>query len=180
VKDFLGIIAVCVLGSVLYGIGHDLITTRICVEYFTIGHPKVIDSEDPTALAVAWGVRASWWAGLFLGLLLASAARLGQRPQRTLKSLLKPIAGLLIVMAIFAFAAGVVGHLMGSSGNLVLPGPLQEKLPVPTRVPFQICAFAHSMSYNVAFVGGGMLIAWVWVSRKRLRPTTTWPHQPTT
>ena len=167
-KDFLGIIAVSVLGSVLYGIGHDLITTRICVEYFTIGHPKIIESEDPTQLALAWGVRASWWAGLFLGILLACAARLGKRPQRSFRSLLKPIAALLIVMGLFAFAAGVVGYMLGSSGNVVLPAQLLERLPLAARVPFQICAFAHNTSYNVAFVGGGMLIAWVWVSRKRL------------
>ena len=168
-KDFLGIIAVSVLGSVLYGIGQDLVTTRLCVEYFTIGHVRIIDSEDPTALAFAWGVRASWWAGLFLWILLACAARLGQRPKRTLRSMLKPIAGLMIAMAVFAFGAGVVGYMMGSSGNLVLHPHILAQLPASARVPFQICSFAHSMSYNVAFVGGGMLIAWVWVSRKRLR-----------
>jgi hypothetical protein len=172
VKDFLGIIATSVLGSVLYGIGHDLITTRICVVYFTIGHVKIIESEDPTQLALAWGVRASWWAGLFLGILLACAARLGKRPQRTLRSLIKPIAGLMIVMAVFALGAGVVGYMIGSSGNLVVHPQMLAQLPASARVPFQICSFAHSMSYNVAFVGGGMLIAWVWVSRKRLRPST--------
>jgi hypothetical protein len=169
VKDFLGIIAVSVLGSILYGIGHDLVTTRICVEYFTIGHVKIIDSEDPTQLALAWGVRASWWLGLFLGLLLACAARLGQRPQRTLRSLIKPIVGLMMMMALFAFAAGVVGYMLATSGNVVLAPQLLERLPLAARVPFQICSFAHSMSYNVAFVGGGMLIAWVWISRKRMR-----------
>ena len=83
--------------------------------------------------------------------------------------MLKPIAGLMIVMAVFAFGAGVVGYMMGSSGNLVLHPQILAQLPASARVPFQICSFAHSMSYNVAFVGGGMLIAWVWVSRKRLR-----------
>ncbi len=175
-KQFLGIIAACVLGSVVYGIAHDLVTTRICVEYFTIGHVKIIDSDDPTQLALAWGVRASWWAGLFLGILLSCAARLGKRPQRSFRSLLKPIFGLMIVMGVFAFGAGVVGYMMGSSGNLVISPQMQQQLPPAQRVPFQICAFAHSMSYNVAFVGGGMLIAWVWVSRKRLRMVNR-PHE---
>ena len=32
------------------------------------------------------------------------------------------------------------------------------------------CVLAHMTSYYVAFVGGGMLAGWVWVSRKRLHP----------
>ena len=107
---FLAIIGISILAAILYGIVHDQITARVCIEYFTVGHAKVIDSDDPTLIALNWGVRATWWAGLFLGLGLATAARLGSRPKREIKTLLKPIAGLLIVMALFAsIAGGAVG-----------------------------------------------------------------------
>jgi len=35
----------CILAAVFYGILHDQITARICVEYFTIGHPIVFGTE---------------------------------------------------------------------------------------------------------------------------------------
>jgi hypothetical protein len=44
---FLKTIWATVIISILYGILHDLVTANICVEYFTIGHPKIIQSESP-------------------------------------------------------------------------------------------------------------------------------------
>ena len=41
----IAIIFVCVAAAIVYGILHDQITARICIEYFTIGHPRLIDSE---------------------------------------------------------------------------------------------------------------------------------------
>lgn len=49
----LKIIAMCVLLCVLYGVLHDQITARICVEYFTIGHPPISPTSDPTLLGLA-------------------------------------------------------------------------------------------------------------------------------
>jgi len=68
---FLGVVLLAVGASVLYGILHDQITVRVCLEYFTIGHPRIIESESPTLLAFAWGVVATWWMGVLLGLPLA-------------------------------------------------------------------------------------------------------------
>jgi hypothetical protein len=166
--QFLGIILVCVLAAVGYGVVHDQITARVCVEYFTVGHVRVIDSDDPTTLGLVWGVIATWWAGLMLGVPLAVAARLGSRPKRSLASLRKPILLLLGLMAGFALAAGVIGYVIGTMGTIVLPAELKDRLPAAKWARFQACAFAHQMSYGVAFIGGGMTIAWVWATRKRM------------
>jgi hypothetical protein len=167
--QFLGILLMSVFAAVVYGILHDQITARVCVEYFTVGHVKVIDSEDPTMLGFVWGVIATWWAGLMLGIPLAMAARLGSRPKRTVGSLRKPVLLLLGLMAVFALIAGVVGYGIGTMGTIVLPPELKNKLPAAKWAAFQACAFAHSMSYFTAFIGGGMTIAWVWVSRRRMK-----------
>ena len=45
--QWLAIVLLSVLTCVTYGIVHDQITARICVEYFTIGHPPVFDTDDP-------------------------------------------------------------------------------------------------------------------------------------
>jgi hypothetical protein len=52
---FLLIIILCIASAVVYGIVHDQITARICVEYFTIGHPPVFATESPTLLGLGWG-----------------------------------------------------------------------------------------------------------------------------
>ena len=60
----LRIIGLCISAAVLYGVAHDQVTARVCVEYFTIGHPRIIATESPTVLGLAWGVIATWWVGL--------------------------------------------------------------------------------------------------------------------
>ena len=62
-----------------YGILHDLITAHVCVEYFTIGHPRIVDSESPLVLALVWGVVAMW-AVFAAALVAALRRRPGLRP----------------------------------------------------------------------------------------------------
>jgi hypothetical protein len=109
--------------------------------------------------------------GLILGLGLAVAARVGSRPKRSGRSLVKPLVLLLVAMAAFALGAGVVGFTLGRGGNVMLPDTLREQIPPAKWASYQACALANQASYNVAFIGGGMLVAWVWVSRKRLHPS---------
>jgi hypothetical protein len=55
----IAIIFLSVAAAIVYGIVHDQITARICIEYFTIGHPRLIDSDSPTVLGLFWGVVAT-------------------------------------------------------------------------------------------------------------------------
>ena len=61
------IVLMCVIAAVSYGIAHDQVTARVCVEYFTVGHPTMFDTDDPTRLGLGWGIIATWWVGLLLG-----------------------------------------------------------------------------------------------------------------
>ena len=92
------IVALSVASAIVYGILHDQVTARVCVEYFTIGHPPVFATNSPTLLGLGWGIIATWWAGLLLGVPLAIAARAGRRPKRGVLSLMNPIFRLLLVM----------------------------------------------------------------------------------
>src|SRR5215475_1832807 len=100
----LAIIALCIVSAVVYGILHNQVTARVCVEYFTIGHPPIFGTDDPTLLALGWGVIATWWVGLLLGVPLAVVAQAGDRPKRSVGSLVRPLAWLLAVMAVSALA----------------------------------------------------------------------------
>jgi hypothetical protein len=56
--------------SCALGLAIDLITANVAVEYFTVHHPKVIDSNSPWVMALYWGIAASWWCGLLIAPLL--------------------------------------------------------------------------------------------------------------
>ena len=54
------IVLMSVAAAIAYGIAHDQVTVRICLEYFTIGHEPVFPTRNPTLLAIGWGIIAGW------------------------------------------------------------------------------------------------------------------------
>jgi H+/Cl- antiporter ClcA len=160
------IVALCIGSAVAYGIVHDQVTARVCVEYFTIGHPPVFPTESPTLLGIGWGIIATWWVGLLLGIALAVAARAGRRPQRGVRSLMRPVVTLLLVMGVCALAAGLAGFALGRSGAVDLVEPLSSLVPRDRHARFLADLWAHSASYLVGFSGGLVVIVRVWRSRK--------------
>ena len=161
----LAIILLCVGSAVSYGIVHDQITARICIEYFTIGHPMIFPTTDPTLLGIGWGIIATWWAGLLVGILLAIVARAGSRPKRSVSALVPPVAKLMAGMALCALAAGTAGWLLGSRQLVFLNGPIARSLPVERHVPFLTALWAHLASYAAGFLGAAVLAFAVWRSR---------------
>jgi hypothetical protein len=161
----LGIILMCIVAAICYGIAHDQVTARVCVEYFTVGHPPVFGTDDPTLLGIGWGIIATWWVGLLLGVPLAIVARAGSRPKRSVLSLFRPLVWLLAVMAVCALVAGITGWLLASNGAVFLVGPIARELPTERHVPFLADLWAHSASYFVGLVGGIVVMVLVWRSR---------------
>jgi hypothetical protein len=163
----LGIVLMCVVAAVMFGIALDQITARVFVEYFTVGHPPVFGTDDPTLLGLGWGILATWWVGLLLGIPLAIIARAGSRPRRSVGSLVQPVACLMAVMAVCAAAAGVLGWFLARYGVVFLVGPIAGELPAERHVPFLAALWAHAASYFVGFVGGMVVLVLVWRSRGR-------------
>src|SRR5262245_9614369 len=122
--QFTGIVLFCVFAAVVYGIVHDMVTARVCVEYFTIGHTPIFGTDDPTVLALGWGFLATWWVGAILGVVLALAAREGSRPPRSLASLVRAVMLLMLVTGACALVAGVIGWFVANQGWVVLLPPL--------------------------------------------------------
>lgn len=151
-----------IAAAVLYGIVHDQITARLCVEYFTIGHPRLIASESPTLLGLLWGVIATWWAGLLVGLGAAVASQAGRRPPFAPRRLLRPIGLLLAIMASLALTAGVVGYQLANHGWIQLVEPLASRVPRSQHTAFLTAGAAHLASYAGGFLGGIALCSWIW------------------
>ena len=165
--ESLKIIALSFLAAVAYGILHDQVTARVCLEYFTEAHPRIIASRDPTRLALAWGVVATWWVGLPLGLILAIASRAGSPPRRSARELIRPLLLLLGIMAALALAAGIAGFVAAQSGRASIPTPLSTRIPPGRHARFIADLWAHRMSYLSGAAGGFVLAGWVLVRRRR-------------
>jgi len=152
-----------VLAAVLYGIVHDEVTARICVEYFTVFHPPVFGTDSPTLLGLGWGVIATWWAGAIIGLLLAIAARVGPRHKMRAREVAGPVGYLLLAMALCALTFGIAGYFIG-----VIPPELSHMIAAARQRRFLADFWAHSASYGCGFVGGLILCALIAIRRLRL------------
>ena len=53
----LKIIAVFTLAAVAFGLVHDQITARVCMEYFTIAHVTIVPTQSPLSVIEAVPVR---------------------------------------------------------------------------------------------------------------------------
>jgi len=164
-REALRIVGTCVGGAVLYGVLHDLVTAHLSVEYFTVAHPW-IGTDDPILLALAWGVLATWWVGVLLGVPLAAAARLGRAPRVTAVELRAAILRLLVVMGVAAVAAMLFAAL-ATGETFYLPDPLFERVQRDRHGRLAVAAVGHAVSYFAGFVGGIALIVRTVRDRRR-------------
>jgi hypothetical protein len=159
--EWVKIVAYTILAAILYGIVHDQVTARICVEYFTIFHPPVFGTDSPTLLVFGWGIIATWWMGVGLGLPLAFAARFGRRPKRTARSIIPLIFRLLLAMACCAAIVGTTGYFFGR-----MPDYFTSLIPEGLYRRFLAAWWSHNASYLVGFIGALILCIIVWRSRR--------------
>ena len=162
------ILGLAVLASVTYGVIHDQITARICVEYFTIGHMPILGgTENPTILGFAWGILATWWVGLMLGIPLAFVCQTGSLVKKSAKDLVVPLLVLMMVSGCLAAGAGVVGYLLATSGQVWLVGEFADRVPPEKHVAFLTDLWIHNASYAGGFLGGTVLMLWIVFDRYR-------------
>lgn len=164
------IILMCIAAAILYGVCHDMITTRICIEYFTVFHQPVWGgATDPTVLALTWGAKATWLVGLILSIPAVMLARIGAPPKLAARDLVRPIATLLLVMAIGSIFAGFIGWRLAVAGQ-IRPGPdFARAIPREAHVGFLIDLWAHQAAYAFGFFGGIGVCIWIWMRRRELR-----------
>lgn len=234
----LRIIGLCMLAATAYGLVHDQITVRVCVEYFSITHAPIlqsrsnllaewlygasilwwvgliaaflivlaaragrlrdskiqdmakacgfvllvsfipvitiwlgrtVDPNSPTVLALVWGVVATWWVGLALGILFALAARVGRWPTLGARDLVPSVLILLGVMAAFAMLAGTAGYHLSTQGKVAIPIEAANVVPSAMHHRWMAALYAHNASYNVGILGGLLISALTPLARRRRR-----------
>lgn len=154
-RGFLRIVLLCIAAAVAYGLIHDQITIRISPEYFTVLHPRILPEDFPlTGLALAWGVLATWWVGLILGIILGMACCAGKRPKLSARDMLRPIGVLLLIMAAGAALSGWTGYEL-MSYHLIEPSTYIVETVQPGHITGVIIdGFTHMASYALGFAGG--------------------------
>jgi hypothetical protein len=165
--EFVKIVIMGVVAACVYGIVQDQVTARVCVEYFTIGHPPIFHTDSPTLLALGWGVIATWWVGLPLGLLMGLASRVGGWPRLTWRNLLRPVAIVLCAMGFISLSAGVAGYFAAKADWVWLGDPLWFRVPPERHALFLADLWAHLAAYGSGFLGGLGLCIWGIVARGR-------------
>jgi hypothetical protein len=174
--QFIVIVVLCVAAAVAYGILHDQVTARICVEYFTIGHPPIFGTDDPTLLGLAWGFWATWWVGVMLGIPLAVVARVGKLPKVPVLALVRPLTILMVASAVCALIGGVVGMILARNGVVQLLEPMASAVPPEKHVTFLTDLWAHNASYIAGFIGGGLVMLHTWMKRRRTEDMAAQPY----
>lgn len=160
----LKIVVVSVLAAALYGVLHDQVTARVCLEYFTVAHADVV-GHDPTIIGLYWGVVATWWVGLPLGVGMALASRAGSRVPLCARDLLPRLGVFLLALFGLAMVSGVVGY---TTGRMAEDAPSYlDSVPSEHHAAFLFDGYAHLASYAGGCLGGVALMIWTFWSRPR-------------
>lgn len=150
--DFITIALGTTLLSCALGIAVDLVTANIAVEYFTVHHPKVVDSQSPWVMAFVWGIGASWWAGAIAGALLGwfhMRLRFRLEPRRVLRMVAIACGAIWLTMMVILVAVYGVGGLVPATSRR--PSFEQDRRLMAVAV-------AHLGEYAIA------AIAMIWVA----------------
>jgi hypothetical protein len=163
------IVLLFTVGAVLFGILHDQVTARVCLEYFTVAHARLIVSESPTLVGLVWGVAATWWAGLAVGLWLAATAQEGDAPRLTARDFVRPAAYLFGAMAAASALGGTLGYVLAQRGAISIGPEFASRVPAVRQALFMADVWAHISAYAAGFAGTVVVDRWVRRRRSQLR-----------
>ncbi len=168
-REGLKIVGLGVLAAILFGIAHDMVTAHVCVEYFSIGHRNIFGNTTGPAFAYAlyWGVVATWWVGLPLGIAVAIAARLGSWPKLSARTVAYKVGFGIAVLWIAAMLVLALTLAMGRTGPLGLYAPQKDK---SRRVSdtFLAVGITHEFSYSAGAMIGVVIATLIVVRRRKL------------
>ncbi len=153
--------------ELMYGIIHDMITAHLCVEYFTIGHPKIIDSESPVVLAFTWGIVATWWMALPMGLLFASFNHFGKNKSLSYRQVMVLVFKFVLVAFGIAFFAGCLGYFLTESGAIYLLPNIANQIDKTKHSLFLADGWAHVSSYLSGIIGTVVICQLILRKRKK-------------
>lgn len=182
------IVAGSVAAAITYGIANDMITARVCPEYFTEGfHRNALEWMDlnidtrasllnpahVNQIAFWWGPRATWWFGRNLSIPVIIAARLGSWPKLGMEDLIKPLAIGLGALLSTGMIAGGIGYVVAKMNpefrdEIMQLSQASSIIDDETKCRYVADTFAHQIGYaGAAVVGVGVIVYTLWERYKR-------------
>lgn len=149
-----------------YGVVHDQITARVCIEYFTVGHRFLISSDSPGLLGLFWGVAGTAGMSFLFGIGLYYSLYRGPWPRYEIKKIIPVVLIMLLICGVFALLVGIAGYEMSKYG--IYETEWSQVLDIDTANRFHGVWFAHIVSYSVGFVGGMLILVSVIYKRKKM------------
>lgn len=161
------IILITTLWFILYGILNDQITIRICAEYFTVFHRRIVASDNITVIAIAWGIAATWWFGLSVGVILALVSRFFTANKiDNIRHLMRLGGWLSLFVFCFSLVAGFIGYFLAVN-DLILVSYWFRGIPQSSEARFLAVLFWHNALYLDAGISAVVLVAAIWRRRDR-------------
>jgi hypothetical protein len=160
-KRFLAIVLGAMGLACALGICLDMVTAHVAVEYFTVHHPRIVDTERPWLLAIVWGIAASWWFGAIAGVVVGwinQRRREPLPPARILKWTAVACAALWLVM--IAILGGV----------LAFASTIPEELRRPT-FDHDRRLMAVAMAHQFEYLLGAVVLLIIGIKTWRARTT---------
>ncbi|CAN5650922.1 hypothetical protein BH09VER1_BH09VER1_52740 [soil metagenome] len=142
---------------------HDQYLIRIAPEHFTVWHPKIAETQNLTILAVLYAFWASLSPGIFLGLTLYLAARVFDRPKRSLRQIVLSVAVVWALVEICALSLGAVAwwRKAGVYPDDIYPDNSPGLLITQT---IQVTMYLAGLLFSIGLLG------WTWRVRGAARP----------
>nr|WP_294903224.1 hypothetical protein [uncultured Lacibacter sp.] len=164
---FTSFVFIAIIVAGVYGILHDQITYSISPEYFTKFKYKQFGFEPEwfgghRATVAVIGFLATWWMGLFIGILLGLLSFIFSTHTIMLSTLRKAV---LLVLAITVIA-GVAGYLYGSFYLAVRPVNWWMPEDLSDKNAFIIVGSMHNFSYAGGLAAACIAVVYIFKTYK--------------
>lgn len=168
------LVIIAVILGAIYGVLHDLLTYSISNEYYTkfkfIQFGINLVSAPDYLGVIEVGIRATWWMGLFIGLILGLIGFI----QKDHKKMFKYSFQAFVLTVVVAFATGLVGLIYG---YILLAGKAPSHF-IGWFIPEGLQNFRNFIAvgsmHNFSYLGGciGLIVGIIWqIYRKISRQT---------
>jgi hypothetical protein len=164
---FIVIIIISVLFASTYGALHDQVTYSISSEYFTIFKFDQFGFTDwgnnnPRATTALIGILATWWVGLFIGIIQGLVALIHKTPELMFQFAFRAVLITLVITILF----GLIGYIVETINPQTYPNCCFP-YTIKDGKSFQIVGSIHNYGYAGGEIGAFIGIVYQIIMKRK-------------